>query len=89
MACGIAPVRPEDEVDDGDEISDRSNSRSRADWNRSYGILLEAVPDDRARAPAGRTSTAAVSGGGSSRRIALIVSAGVSPWNARLPDTIS
>ncbi len=37
----------------------------------------------------GTEAMVAVRACGSSRRIALSVSAGVSPWNARWPETIS
>ncbi len=62
-----------------------ANARSPADWKRSAGCFSRQRSTTRA-SPGGHGSGSAP---GSSRRIAVIVSAAVSLWNARLPVSIS
>ena len=67
-------------------LSRSANARSRADWKRRSGAFSKAAAHDaleRSAALSGR------SGFGSSRRIALIVSALDAPANARRPESIS
>ena len=61
---------------------------SRADWNRSSGLFSRLWRTTRSSA--GEIFWfVAESSAGSSRRIADIVSAAESPWNALLPESIS
>ena len=66
----------------------RSKARSRADWNRRARVLLEAMAHEPLEA-GGEVLLVTESSGGSSFRIAAIVSPAESPRNARRPESIS
>jgi hypothetical protein len=66
----------------------RANARSSAEWKRRPGRLSRQRWTILA-SPGGISPPSRVSSGGSSFRIAVSVSAGVSAWNARRPDSIS
>ena len=66
----------------------RSNARSCAEWKRSSGFFSRQWRTTRSR-PGATFLFVAERSGGSSRRIADMVSAAVSRWNARDPDSIS
>jgi hypothetical protein len=73
------------------EISVRASrlkAMSLADWKRCAGFFSRQWRTIRSRA-GGTLRAASESSGGSSFRIALMVSAAESPWKARLPETIS
>jgi hypothetical protein len=61
---------------------------SRADWNRSCGFFSRQWLTIRSRA-GGRLRFVAVRSGGSSFRIAFMVSTAEPPRNARRPESIS
>ena len=89
-AAGTGPLMdaaPLRDVPDPD--SDPSaNATSRAVWNRSAGFFSRQWR--MMRSSAGEMSARVpVSSGGSSLRTAVIVSAAVSRWKARWPETIS
>ena len=65
-----------------------ANARSRADWNRFSRCFSRQWSTTRS-SDAGTVSRIDVTGGGSSRRIAVIVSAPVAPSKGRLPASIS
>ena len=70
------------------ERCSRSNAMSLAEWKRDSGFFSRQCCT--MRSSAGETlRLVSLNSGGSSFKIALIVSAAVSPWNARLPDSIS
>ena len=76
------------ELTDVPENASSANATSRAVWNRSAGFFSRQWRT--IRSSAGDRSVFDVdSSGGSSRRIAVIVSAAVSRLNARSPDSIS
>jgi len=82
---------PEDAAIAGVEASDnarRSNARSCAEWNRSSGFFSRQWRITRSR-PGWTFLFVAERSGGSSRRMADIVSAAVSRWNAREPESAS
>ncbi len=66
----------------------RSKARSWADWKRCSGRFSRQWLTMRSSA-GGRARVVSWRSGGSSLRIACIVSAADSPWKARRPETIS
>src|SRR4029077_11363871 len=77
------------EMSDDDPLSDSTaNARSLADWNLRSAFFSR----QRAKilcSPGGPCHPDSLSSGGSSRRIAVIVSADVLRLKARLPESIS
>ena len=66
----------------------RLKATSRADWKRSAGFFSRQWRT--MRSSAGETlRLVSPRSGGSSLRMALMVSTEESPWKARLPDSIS
>ena len=73
---------------DASDSARRSNARSCAEWNLSSGFFSRQWRITRS-SPGCTFLFVAERSGGSSRRIADMVSAAVSRWNAREPDSIS
>ena len=85
LLVGASTVGRGAEAPDSDS---RSNARSCAEWNRSSGFFSRQWRTTRS-SPGCTFLFVAERSGGSSRRIADIVSAAVSRWNARAPESDS
>ena len=82
------PAARETDSADSPESASRSKAMSRADWNRSPGVFSRQWPTIRSRA-GGRLRFVSDRSGGSSLRIAFMVSTAEAPRKARRPDSIS
>src|SRR5215469_12996522 len=85
--AGAAAIAPLGE-DDTPESASRPKATSLADWKRSSGFFSRQCRT--MRSIAGETARlVSLRSGGSSFRMELMVSAGVAPTKARLPENIS
>ena len=85
--AGIASILTDDDAPVFDTASS-AKARSRAEWKRSSRFFSRQRRTMRSNAGEAPLAAATISGG-SSRRIALIVSTAVLPLKARFPENIS